>query len=241
MIQAISNNFGVESIQFKDYQTPDYIILNARIEFNTSDPGYQAADHLEIKVPDLSLDRSAEGGVFLRYIDEYDSYSSHIVEDGGTVLRSWIKDKNTICIEKLDVFDEYEEQILYFQTMYVQKHKDGLAVKSEEANIKMIPGVVDAHEGDHHSIVTDHWVFWMTGLKRVASQYLMEDFDIALQNMPEDVDIVIPQLGGPRFNDRRTTAAQELRIVGGHLKNVRMTTQWDNTSNPFIFGFFVRG
>ena len=96
MFNSISNNFGAGTIQFKDYQTENYVVLNAKFTYDTTSPEYQAADVLEIKVPDLMLSRSADTGVFTRFIDrrEYSSYTMNY--DGGTVIRSWIKDKNTI-------------------------------------------------------------------------------------------------------------------------------------------------
>lgn len=241
MIQAKSNNFGAGSIQFKDYQTPNYIILNGRIEFNTTHPDYLAADHLEIKVPDLSLDRSAEGGIFLRALYDHDWYGTRYINDFGTVLRSWIQDKNTICIEKLDAFDEYEEQILYFQTLYAQKHKDGLAVVNEDAGIKMIEGEYPLVEGSHHSIVTDNWVFWLTGIDRLDLPSGVENFDIELENMPDDVDVLVPFASGYNSFVSNTTEMSEMRIRDGKLSSVRMTRNWQNYSNPFLYGFFVRG
>lgn len=241
MIQAKSNNFGAGSIQFKDYQADNYIILNGRIEFNTTHPDYLAADHLEIKVPDLSLDRSTEGGVFLRVLYEHDWYGQDYINDFGTVLRSWIKDKNTICIEKMDIFDDYEEQILYFQTMYALKHQDGLAARNTDGDIKMIEGEYPLVEGSHHSIVTDNWVFWLTGIERLDLPSSVENFDIELENMPDDVDILIPYISGMNGSMPEVSEMSELRISNGHLSSVRLTRNWANPSRPFLYGFFVRG
>jgi hypothetical protein len=127
MFNSISNNFGAGTIQFKDYQTENYVVLNAKFTYNTTSPEYQAADVLEIKVPDLMLSRSADTGVFTRFIDrrQYSSYTMNY--DGGTVIRSWIKDKNTICLEKFAPLERAEEITVYIQAMYVGKHKSSNA------------------------------------------------------------------------------------------------------------------
>jgi len=63
MFNSISNNFGAPQIQFKDYQAPNYVVLNAKVTFDPTNAAYQACDQLEITVPDLTIDRSTIGGV----------------------------------------------------------------------------------------------------------------------------------------------------------------------------------
>ena len=38
--------------------------------------------------------------------------------DGGSVHKSWVKDKNTIVIEKQPLFDENGPLIIYIVTLY---------------------------------------------------------------------------------------------------------------------------
>ena len=100
MFNSTGNNFGAGSIQFKDYQAENYVVLNAKFSYDPTNAAYQAADVLEIYVPDLSINRSAVAGVILTFQDRY-VYSSYTWNnDGGTAIKSWIKDKNTICLEK---------------------------------------------------------------------------------------------------------------------------------------------
>lgn len=123
MFNSISNNFGAGTIQFEDYKNENYVALNAKFTYNTTSPEYQANDVLEIKVPDLMIDRWTDTGVMYRFFDhrQYSSYTMNY--DGGTVLRSWIKGKNTICVEELATLERAEEITVYIQAMYVGKHK----------------------------------------------------------------------------------------------------------------------
>ena len=68
MFYSTGNNFGAGQITFKDYQASNYVVLNAKVTFDPTDPDYQACDQLEIYVPDLTIDRSPMGGVFVRFI-----------------------------------------------------------------------------------------------------------------------------------------------------------------------------
>lgn len=62
---STGNNFGAGQIAFKSHQEENFVVLNAKFTYNPESPEYQAADVLEIYVPDLSIDRSAISGVFL--------------------------------------------------------------------------------------------------------------------------------------------------------------------------------
>ena len=69
---STGNNFGSGSISFKSHQEQNFVVLNAKFTYNPESPEYQAADVLEIYVPDLSIERSAIAGVFMRFVDRRD-------------------------------------------------------------------------------------------------------------------------------------------------------------------------
>ena len=117
MFNSTGNNFGAGVIQFKDVQESNYIVLNAKFTCNPQSAEYQAAEVLEISVPKLSISRSTIAGVVARFKYSETSYGYTNIYDAGTVLKSWVKDANTICIEKLSIFDDRQELIIYIQTL----------------------------------------------------------------------------------------------------------------------------
>lgn len=133
MFNSIRNNFGAGVIQFKDVQESNYIVLNAKFTCNPQSAEYQAAEVLEITVPALSIARSTEAGVIARYKERGTSYGYPYIYDGGTVLKSWVKDANTLCIEKLSVFDDQTELIIYIQTLYCQRWPPARALRASIA------------------------------------------------------------------------------------------------------------
>lgn len=88
MFNSTGNNFGAGQITFKDYQASNYVVLNSKFTFDPTNADYQACDQLEIYVPDLTIDRSAVGGVFIRFVEDYHYSWGDSVYDGGTVLKS---------------------------------------------------------------------------------------------------------------------------------------------------------
>ena len=99
MFNSTSNNFGAGTIQFKDVQENNYIVLNAKFTCNPQDEAYKNADVLEINVPTLSIDRSTDSSVVVRFISRELYRGKIYAYDAGTIAKSWIKDKNTLCIE----------------------------------------------------------------------------------------------------------------------------------------------
>lgn len=71
MFNSTGNNFGAGSIQFKDYQAENYVVLNAKFSYDPTNAAYQGVDTLEIYVPDLSINRSAVAGAILTFQDRY--------------------------------------------------------------------------------------------------------------------------------------------------------------------------
>lgn len=137
MFNSTGNNFGAGQITFKDYQASNYVVLNSKFTFDPTNADYQACDQLEIYVPDLTIDRSAVGGVFIRFVEDYHYSWGGSVYDGGTVLKSWIKDKNTIVIEKQPWFDENGPLIIYIVTLYPQLNQGGNTIKSTMQRLTM--------------------------------------------------------------------------------------------------------
>ena len=159
MFNSISNNFGAPQIQFKDYQAPNYVVLNAKVTFDPTNPAYQACDQLEITVPDLTIDRSTIGGVFVRFVETQTYSWGDSIYDGGTVLKSWIKDKNTIVVEKQPWFDQNGPLILYFVTMYAQLNQGANTIKGTKQRLTVTTeGNYLRFSSDSFVVVFDHWV-----------------------------------------------------------------------------------
>ena len=111
MIIATGNNFGAGQIEFKEYLSDNMIILNGRFSFDCTKEEYLNADVLEIYVPELPMKRSLETAVFLTYENTYGRM--------GTIVKSWIKNKTTICLENLEINSKYGSREFWFMCAYI--------------------------------------------------------------------------------------------------------------------------
>ena len=241
MFNSISNNFGAGVIQFKDYQAENYIVLNAKFTYNTTSPEYRAADVLEIKVPDLMLSRSADTGVMTRFIDRREYSSSMMNYDAGTVIRSWIKDKNTICLEKFAPLERAEEIIVYIQTMYVGKHKSTNADMLRKTYVQFVQPTKYLYTNDVVCVINEHWVFLTALITSVSYAYRDLPWEATIEGLPTDFALDIPFPGGYNQGNDDMDGMAEARIENGVFTNEERVSGWGSTGHDaFIFLFAVR-
>ena len=182
-MKALANNFGVAEIEFRDWQEKGLIILNGVIEIDTENESYKAAEVLEITVPDLSISRSAVTAVFLR---------SSKADGASTIVKSWIKDARTICVEKLPEFDEFGPLTLYFASAYVTLGQRMAC----PLNTVLRPSIVNGENGsqsasDTKAVVTEHWCYLYICCDKFAGDDYKDAFECTLEGLPEDIDIVV--------------------------------------------------
>ena len=186
MITATGNNFGAHTIQLKDYQSDKMVVLNGRFELNPESEEYIAAKQLEIYVPDLSIPKSTMTAVF----QHGKSWSRPMV----TALKSWIKDKNTIVIEKPIVLKSASaEPELDFFCAYVPKGvrftPEGMTptpLTLENASLANMSIVYQ------HCFVTDHWVFLAIQVRGTKTETEGDEFAFTHNGLPNDIAADVP-------------------------------------------------
>ena len=186
MITATGNNFGAYTIQLKDYQSDKMVVLNGRFELNPESEEYIAAKQLEIYVPDLALPKSTMTAVF----QHGRSWTKPMV----TALKSWIKDKNTIVIEKPIVLKSASaEPELDFFCAYVPK---GVRFTPQALNPTpltienaTLPNMSITYQ---HCFVTDNWVFLAIQLNGTKTPSEGDEFSFRLAGLPSGISADVP-------------------------------------------------
>lgn len=244
LFTSTGNNFGAGSISFKSHQEQNFVVLNAKFCYDPTSEAYQAADVLEIYVPDLSIKRSAITGIFMTFRDRY-VYSSYTWNnDGGTVLKSWIKDKNTICIEKLTDFDSKGEITIYIQAVYTALGRGGNTVKGTRTRINVTV------EGDTQylrfgsetfCVIFEHWVFLHMQFSSCSYAYRSLPWECNLGDFPTDVTADVVFSGGSNQYNPTVGGISDAHIENGILTCPERMSGFDSTGHdPFIFAFLVR-
>lgn len=188
MFNSISNNFGAPEISFRDYQDDRLVVLNAYFSFDPANEAYRNASVLEVKVPDLTLSKSTEAGVFAVYKDErtFDWSEKIFRYHFATVLRSWISDRNTLCIEKLTDFDDYGPVKVYIYAMYSVLNTGELAYisKTTQLSVSYNPSVSGSTYHRFFIINQDLAFLYMTLPNYISD--VDSDLEITLEGFPVD-------------------------------------------------------
>lgn len=147
---------------------------------------------------DAAVDGSDLRLCFHSYFPETEHYTwGDSIYDGGTVLKSWIKDKNTIVVEKQPWFDNNGPLILYFVTMYAQLNHGANTIKGTRQRLTMtFEDNYLRFTSDTFVVVFDHWVFMHLQFSGCTYAYRDSPWEGIMEQMPDDVTADVPVPGG---------------------------------------------
>lgn len=239
MFTAIGNNFGAGEIRFKSYQQPTYVILNTRFFLDPTSPEYQAADVLEITVPKLTIDRSTDSVAMIGFHDRRQNYGSASCYDAVAAARSWVKDDHTICIEKLSQMEGKGQLCVYIYTMYIQLNQGLSAERHTKLALTVTPSPICCQfHSNSFIVVKEHWVFLYIGKGTTPSGDAGQPWEGVVDNLPADVQAVVPYYGGStQYNPNHSALSEATLKAGKYIHPYRASY---NSGNG-IFGYFVRG
>lgn len=230
-MKALANNFGVAEIEFRDCQEKGLVILNGVIEIDTAGEKYLSAEVLEITVPDLSISRSAMSAVFLR---------SSKADGASTIVKSWIKDARTICIEKLPEFDEFGPLTLYFASAYVT-----LGQRMDcPMNTVIRPTIVNGETGKQsisnaRAVVTDNWCYLYICFDKFTGENYQDAFVCTLEGLPEDIDITFPVVTASAYSYTFGTPTSVCRLNGKTLSCEGRLAFGEGTNQGDFISIFI--
>ena len=195
MIIATGNNFGAVEIRFLDYQTENMVILQGKFIVDASAEAFQKADVLEIYVPTLSIGKSTEVPAYM--VGKVKDYNG-LMQPRGTIVKTWLKGHNTICIEKITDWDVGTELTYYFSLAYISLGKRVEYKREGGVILKLTEPSVDGEwrfSSQGMCVVRDNWVFCCAPFDDL---YTSEDdvpFTFRLEGLPDDIELDIPMIG----------------------------------------------
>lgn len=232
-ITSTGNNFGAGQVVFKAALDDNFVVLNGNVPFDRYCDEYLSADVMEIKVPDLPMKRSLETAVYMTY--DTKNYERCI-----TIVRSWIKDKNTICIEKLIPMDDCTNMELVFLCAYLPKgQRESFAIEGQvDLQLENMPGTMWREIAC--AVVRDSWAMIAFAVGGLASLVIGEPFSIDLTNFPTDIACDVPFLGHWNYAGGYGNFLVPARIENGKFLAEGLTElQADYPSNGFMKAFIV--
>lgn len=240
MIHSISNNFGTPEIEFKDYQDDNMVILNAVFTIDTTSAAYQSAETLEVQLPSLSIGRSAVSACFVQAEQlMWPGQSYQKLFRFATITKTWIKDRNTLCIEKWPKYDNTGEVRIWIYSMYPVvgardevKVYDRTTVTYERIQTPMTPTI--------NCVVEERWAFLSINFGSISVSNGVP-IEGRLVGFPEDIDTVVPVLGGGHQAEYGGALFHDATLKTGIFRIDNPLGNIQNTGNPpFVHAFIVR-
>lgn len=185
MIQVNSNNFGADYIDFRTFEKTGLVVVNARFFFNPSNEAYRSASVLEIKVSDMGLAKSTNAVV---YLVDRENEMPH-----ATILKAWIKDCNTICIEPCRCFDERPMLDIIFCSGFVAKgYRSELEVdEAIRPTVTASAGTftLESSKAYRQLFIKDNkWGFIVLNFSKFQAAELNQEFSFIVPELPDNVD-----------------------------------------------------
>lgn len=184
MIISTGNNFGAEHIEFKEFVSDNMVILNGRVSFDHTKEEYLKSKVLEIYIPELPMKRSLETAVFLIYDNTYGRM--------GTIVKSWIKNYNTICLENLEINKNYSNREFWFICAYLPMgQRNTFEVEGQiELSLANLPW--NMREEHAWSVVCDEWAYLCFVIEGFYKSEADVPYSIDLTNFPTDIVSEVP-------------------------------------------------
>ena len=195
MIIATGNNFGAGEIRFLDYQAENMVILQGKFIVDASAEAFQKADVLEIYVPTLTIGKSTEVPAYM--VGKVKDYNG-LMQLRGTIVKTWLKGHNTICIEKITDWDVGTELTYYFALAYISLGKRAEYKREGGVTLKLTEPSADGEwrfSSQGMCVVRDNWVFCCAPFDDL---YTSEDdvpFTFRLEGLPDYIELDIPMIG----------------------------------------------
>ena len=184
MIISTGNNFGAEHIEFKEFFSESMVILNGRFSFDHTKPEYLNAKVLEIYVPDLPMKRSLETAVFMLYDNQ--------IGRMGTIVKSWIKDKTTICLENFDVPERFGNREFWFTCAYLPMGQRNTFEVEGQVDLKLENFSWSQREEYACAIVREKWAYVCFVIEGFYQSEANVPYSIDLTNFPTDIVADVP-------------------------------------------------
>ena len=235
MITAIGNNFGAGQISLKDYQNEKLVVLNGKFSFNNKTEEFLTASVLEITVPALSIPKSGMSGCYIMFQSEGKFY--------GTTLKTWVKDRNTLCIEKLDYWSDQVDEYTIYLLSYVPKGQRGVFELGKKTRLTLNNTTSNNNYGyNQHCYIDEHWCTIALATSSYNSEIDPYDDIVELGGFPTDVNIELPFVGD-HINSKQKygTDMLEASIKAGVLTVKNIIFGWGGMPRDnFLYAVCIR-
>ena len=178
-LNIIGNNFGASLTgqTLLVHQTKYYAVVNGEVTVQPSQAAYAAAEVLELQVDGLLINNSAPTAVYATMIVAGVQYI--------TIAKAWIKDSQTICIEKVGGWSSQAWYKLSFKCIFFPLGLDFCPQANRALSVSLASQSENFVLRDSQCIVCDEWMYIALTFKSFKASTPDASFEVALTGLPE--------------------------------------------------------
>lgn len=235
MITIVGNNFGgsYAGQQLSTVENRYYVIVNGSLTVNAQAAAYLAAEVLELQVEGLVMGASAPAAVYAKCEVAGQEYI--------TIVKSWIKDQHTICIEKVPGWASVSSYDLSFQCMYFPLGYDfcpkgisklGISLNNPPSGVRLFTAI---------GYATDEWMY----LYMQFSEFQVEDpsspIILTLNGVPNEAEGTFPLIYNDPSLEAMGSGYKDMVLYCGslYMNGVMGTLANESTTRKFLKGFSI--
>ena len=227
----------------KDYQDKNMVILNGKFTIDPSNEDYRNCEVMEINVPDLKIAASGETFCYITTQETmakgtYYEYEAKV----ATVCKTWIKDRNTICIEKFGHYDDLDDITIWLCGMYPVVGQRGELKVYDRTRLQYKAIQTNISASDLVCVIEEGWCFLHFYFSNGYGIKEGTPIEAELVNFPTDVDVEFPMMGGGQQSNHGGTLYSDCTIKDGIFLLPEPKGAMGNTgAAPFVMAYLVRG
>ena len=188
MLTVNATNFGLapSDIQIKEYRSANLLVLDGEFIVDTSAEEYSGIRPMQLSVADLPLSKSRPSTALVTVLSEGVKYA--------TITKVWVKDKNTICIDKILPYKSAGSYKVKLNTMLIPERITGEVALHQRTD--HTPSVTKGEVSglEIFTIQSDDWLILTLKATSLTFDTDSQTVEISLPDLPENVSSSFPVL-----------------------------------------------
>ena len=188
MLTVNATNFGLapSDIQIKEYRSANLLVLDGEFIVDTSAEEYSGIRPMQLSVVNLPFSKSRPGTALVTVLSEGVKYA--------TITKVWVKDKNTICIDKILPYKSAGSYKVKLNTMLIPERITGEVALHQRTDHTPSVTKGEAPGLEIFTIQSDDWLILTLKATSLTFDTDSQTVEISLPDLPENVSSSFPVL-----------------------------------------------
>lgn len=188
MLTVNATNFGLtpSDIQIKEYRSANLLVLDGEFTVDTTAEEYAGIRPMQLSVADLPFSKSRPGTALVTVLSEGVKYA--------TITKVWVKDKNTICIDKILPYKSAGSYNVKLNTMLIPERITGEVALHQRTDHTPSVTKGEAAGLEIFTIQSDDWLILTLKATSLTFDTDSQTVEISVPDLAENVSSSFPVL-----------------------------------------------